>query len=309
MSPQPPPRPNPKQENVNRSTYIPEHVKVQMEKQMQRNLPGHLKQYAGAYMQQHVYDPSMNGGASRPMQSGAPPPSYHPVTHLPRESHYVQYEGDSTQADGQPPQEQPNSNFSPEQAYDFINDPAPSPSRRSMFLSNSSLPARIAIFGGALVVVLILFVVIKGFFGGGSATPGYVTVAQDQQELLHLIKSTESQQDLSTANSNFVATASLSLGTSQTDLITYLSKNGKKVKTKELDFKISKSTDAQLASSVAAANYNQTFKEIMKTKLNAYMRDLQQTYQESTGENGRALLSNQYDQAKLLLVQLDDTNS
>lgn len=307
-------RHNPKQENVNRNTYIPEHVRVQMEKQLQRNLPGHLKQYAGAYMQQQVMDPSMRGGASRPMQSGAPPPTYHPVTHLPRDQHYVQYKnGTAVPRPESPPTEINTSTgqqpVSPEQAYDFIVNPEVAPQKRSLLPANSSLPVKIAIFGGGFILLMILFVVIKGLFAGNSAAPAYVSVIQDQQEIIHLLANPQQVSTLPTNTQNFIATANMSITTSQGELIGFLAKSGKKIKPKELILKVDKSADNQLAAATIAATYDQTFKQVVTSKFTPYMRDLQQAYQQSGSETGKSLLNNQFNQAKLLLIQLDATKS
>lgn len=278
---------------------------------MQRNLPPHLQKYAGAYMQQAVFDPSANRGVARPMQNGAPPPTYSPVTHLPRESHYVQYKGDpahSEKLQSSPTEQQP-AEFSPEQAYDFIDEPIQKQSRGSLIPANSSLPMRIAIFGGGLVVLLILFMVIKGFLGGGSSLTSFVTIAQDQQAIIYLADNAQKQPDLSESNKNFTATTRLSLASSQSDLINYMANNGKKVNVKDLSLTISKTTDEQLAAAASAATYNETYRDIMQKKLNSYMSKLKQAYAETSGPNGQALLSDQFEQAELLLIQLEETKS
>lgn len=312
MSPQPTPRPIPQQEQANRNTYIPDSVKAAMDTQMQRNLPPHLQKYAGAYMQQQVVDPSMNQGAARPMPNGAPPPTYSPVTHLPRESHYVQYKGDPAHSEqlqsSSPPEQQP-AEFSPEQAYDFINEPEQTQSRGPLIPANSSLPMRIAIFGGGLVVLLILFVIVKSFLGGGSSLTSLVTVAQDQQSIIYLADNAQKQTGLSESNENFSATTRLSVASSQSDLIKYMANNGKKVNVKDLSLSISKTTDAQLAAAAAAATYNETYKGIMEKKINSYMNHLKQAYAETSGPNGQALLNDQFEQAELLLIQLGETKS
>lgn len=316
MSP-PPPQHNPKQEAQNRATYIPEHVKVAMDKQLQRNLPGHLKKYAGAYMQQQVMDPSVRGGftpgGSQMTPEAARPPSYHPTTHIP---HDINQEHQARGAGGRPVTGQPAEpepllpdHVSPEEAFDFIVNPEIERPKRSIIPTGSSLPVKIAFFGSALVVVMIVFVVAKSLIGGSSTSPSYVSIVQDQQELIHLTTVAERQRDLSVANKNFVATASLSLSSSQAAMINYLAQNGKKIKSDQINIRISKTTDAQLASAAAAATFNESFKQVMKTKLTAYTRQLQQAYQESTGEKGKAILSDEYTQANLLLTQLEDTRS
>lgn len=316
MSPQPQP-PNQRQVAQNRGTYIPQHVQAQMQKQLERNLPGHLKQYAGAFMQQQVIDPSIGGSFTPPgggtINAGAAHKTYHPTTHMPRGS---DHKNDARAASGRPVTGQPADpepvlpdHVSPEEAFDFIVHPDTTPPKRSLLPSNSSLPVKIALAGGGLVVLMMVFVVAKSLIGGSSALPSYVTVAQDQQALIHLVAAADEQQDLTVANQNFIATASLSLGSSQADMLNYLAKNGKKIKPKELNLKISATTDAQLSGAAAAATYNETFKQVMKAKLSAYAQQLQSAYLESTGEKGKALLSDEYTQAKLLLTQLEDTRS
>ncbi len=275
---------------------------------MQHNLPPHLQKYAGAYMQQQVYDPSRNPGP-RPAPNGAPPPTYHPVTHLDREEHYVQYQGDASRSEQLQDAQTQAPEFNPQQAYDFIDEPIQQQSRGPLLPTNSSLPMRIAIFGGGLVVLMILFVVIKGFLGGGSSYTALLSVTQDQQAIIHLTDNAQKQSDLSESNENFSATANLSLASSRSDLVNYMAKNGKKVNLKELNLKISKTTDTQLVAAASAATYNETYKGIMQKKLTSYMNDLKQAFVETSGPKGQALLNSQYEQAKLLLIQLEDTRS
>jgi len=68
--------------------YIPPHVQEAMTKQMEHMSPSHMKQYAGAFVQQN-----MTQGRSAPQAgkvTGAPA-NYRPVTHLPRKDHFHQY--------------------------------------------------------------------------------------------------------------------------------------------------------------------------------------------------------------------------
>jgi hypothetical protein len=318
MSPQPQPRSNAKQAAHDQHVYIPPHVEAAMAKQMQQSMPAHLKKYVGPYMQQNVVNPSVGTVRSTPHSTPqAPAPLLHRSGHFPGAQAGAQDRGQRPQfapdpvlQQSQPTTAQPTraEHVSPEQAFDFIINPE-TPVRKPLLPGFSSMALRAAAVSGGLLVFLILFVVIKGFITGSSPLPGFVSVVQDQQELLHLIASTDGQHDLTTANQNFVATAQLSLDSSQSDLISYLAKNGNKVDKKQVNLKISQTTDTQLANSTSAGTYNQTFKEVMKSKLNAYSQDLQQTYQQTKGEKGKALLSSQYDQAKLLLIQLEDTKS
>src|SRR6185437_13120558 len=71
--------------------------------------------------------------------------------------------------------------------YSFILAPA-APPKQSLFPGNS--PAgRLAVVLGVLLVLVIIFVIIKGLLGGSSNQPALTSVAQDQQEIIHLVSS------------------------------------------------------------------------------------------------------------------------
>ena len=201
---------------------------------------------------------------------------------------------------GQPNPPQP-------QTYDFIVNPEQPSTQRTM----PSLPGvspktmRAVFIAGGLLVLLILFVFVKGLVSNSPDLTSFISVAQDQQELIHLVTAASQQQGLATANQNFAATAQLSLASSESAIVKYLVANGKKVDPKILGAKISTATDTQLTAAAAAATYDQTFQDIMKTKLGAYTGDLKQTYPLIKGKNGRALLNDDFNQAQLLLGQLN----
>jgi len=172
--------------------------------------------------------------------------------------------------------------------------------------ANASLPIRILLGTAGVVALLIIFVILKGFFGGGPDLTAFVTVAQDQQELLHLTGNIpqEQQQGLSVASQNFAATAQAAVNSSQAALIQYIANNGTKIKTKDLNRKVSSSVDNQLQAAIAASTYDQTFQQIMQAQLTTYMHDLSRAYDQTKGPKGRALLSGDYKQAQLLTTQL-----
>lgn len=191
-----------------------------------------------------------------------------------------------------------------QQLYDFIVNPEPAP-RESRIPGGNSKIVRIMIVLGGLLILFVLFSFVKGLIGGGSNTPYLLKVTQDQQQLIHLTTNASKENSLSEENANFAITTNLSIASSQTELITYMAKNGKKIKKKELLLMIDPQTDAQLTASVASNSYNQTFREVMKQSLNTYMSDLQRAFAKTKGKNGQALLTTNYDQAKLLLTKLE----
>lgn len=328
-----------------RHAYIPPHVEQAMTKQMEHALPAHMKRYAGAYVQQNMTGPGMATSgkmtgppagykpvthlprkdhfhqykAQQPSKADAflsqntPPAPAEPGTVYAAQSPQPQATQDPAppqqipeQPVAYPPQNPSQPASGPTSNYDFFMGAEQQQIRKPSPLSNSSLPIRIGLVAGGLVALLIIFNVAKGLLAGPSVLPYYVTVTQDQQEIIHLSSdATELQTDINTTNKNFAATAQLSVTSAQADIIKLLSKNGRKVKVKELNLKLSDSTDARLKDASAAGTYNETFKDIMLSELKTYMSDLKTTYNHSKSDSGRALLSDKYHQAELLTEQLN----
>ena len=303
--------------NSDRPTYVPQHAQKAMADYMQKSMPTHLKQYAGAYMQQRVAMPNTaNPRAAGAMQgarlaSRAPMPDKLRLEHSQPvgEQHNVQWnERPITQpaaTPAPPTTAPPPENTPPAPPYDFIMNPnePPPPSRLRLPGGNGAMKALFA--AGGLLVLLMAFLGLRGLLGGGSNLDSFVTVAQDQQAIIHLTGQTSEQTNLSASALDFAVTANLTLISAQSDLIEYLGANGKKVNAKQLNLKVSAETDERLTTAQAAATYNQTYKEVLEDALNEYVTDLQQTYNQTSGKNGRDLLSKQYDQAQLLVKKLE----
>jgi len=174
-------------------------------------------------------------------------------------------------------------------------------------LSGNSLAKRLLVVGLALLMLIVVAsVVINLLNSGKDFTPSVISVIQDQQELVHIVSKVKdnSQAQLSAANANLAATLQLTMSSSQAQLIHYLANNHHKVSSKQINLKVSATTDQQLTASAAAGTYDSTFISIVQTKLTAYQHDLGLAYQKDKGAKGRALLSSEYDQATLLLGQL-----
>jgi len=219
-------------------------------------------------------------------------------------------QADAYQAPTPPPAAQPQPTVQPAQPatpaspYDFITaNEKPTP--QFSLPGGSSLLSRALIFGGGLVGLIILAIIFKSLLGGGSKPTALVSVAQDQQELIHLATAAGLQQGITTTDQNFAATTQLAISSAQSTLITYLATNGQKVAPKVLSLKVSAALDTQLQNAAAATTYDQTFQQIMKNQLTVYSSDMQQAFQQTKGPKGRALLNSNFNQAKLLLLQLN----
>lgn len=308
--------------------YVPSHAQRAINDHMQSTMPTHLKQYAGAYMEQQVLNPNAaSPGTVTPTQPQAPAPDRMRLDHSNVAA--AQYDAklntnlfapDSQAAPVPSQQPQPQTQPQPVDPnspdYGFIVQP-PKPPRRGLslpgFSGGSSLVVRIIIALGGLLVLLIIFAVMKSLLSGGGNTQILVTVAQDQQEMIHILSGTgqngQQQAVLSASNQNFAATAQLSLTSAQTQLITYMKTNGKKASTKTLSLKVSPATDQQLTTAASNSTYDTTFKQIMQSKLTNYESALNAAYKQTKGPKGRKLLINEYKGAQLLLTQLNSPAS
>lgn len=169
---------------------------------------------------------------------------------------------------------------------------------------------RILVVSLGLLFLLIIFVVVKNLVVKGPDYAPFVSIVQDQQELIHLTttdRGTNSIQTsaLSIASQNFAATTQLSVSSSQSKLLTYLTALKQEVTTLQINAKVDPKIDEQLTAASASGTYDQTYKEIMKAQLTAYMTNLQRAYQTTSGVKGHALLNSDFEQAKLLLNQLE----
>ncbi len=153
--------------------------------------------------------------------------------------------------------------------------------------------------------MLVLILILRAFTGGGGNAAVLITVAQDQTELIHLADNASVEDSLSSKNANLAATVQAAVSSSRSQIANYLAKAGKKVDAKQASLKISSMTDEQLTAAASAGTYNQTFEDIMRSQLDEYGKDLQKAYQANKGPKGRAILTDSYDQAKLLGVQLN----
>ncbi len=287
--------------------YVPQQAQKQIEQAMQKSMPGHLKQYAGAYMEQKIVQPNTARPNVTTQSSQLPSqPRMPDKLRLEHSAPTQQYTVDPAALPNAPAQPAPPAD--PHQPdYSFLMEPPQRP-KRPILPGASSGPMRWLFIGGGLLALMIVFVIIKNLLGGGSSLTGYTTVVADQQELIHLAINAAQQQDLSTDNQNFVATARLTISSAQDDLLKYMSKNHVKVSSKQLSAKVSKATDDQLDAAASAGTYNQALQAVMKSKLSAYSNDLKRTYQANKGKVGRALVSSDFDQARLLIKQVDSAS-
>lgn len=296
--------------------YVPPQAQKLIAKQMD-NLPTHLKQYSGAYMEQTVLRPSMNSQPAMAMSAAGATSTVqpHPPVNLMRQDRSAVVPGEQPQArfmDGLFASDQSAapaaagatpSPSGPTTNYDFFMNPAAAPPpRRFNVLGGQSFPKRILLIGIGLVVVVIVIVGLSSLLGGSGDTAQLTKVAQDQNELARVATEASSQQDAVQTTQNLAQSVQLSITSAQQQLLTYMKSNGQNVGTKLLAATKDAKTDQELTAAEAASNFDPVFGQVMQSGLQGYAQDIKTAYP-LVGSKGKVLLQSEYNGAQLLLTQ------
>ena len=293
--------------------YVPPHIQQAMQKHMQAAMPEHLQGYIAPYMQQNVV--TQHFGEAHTSQTSSVNPPAHPVnvnmsnhtipnTFIPDAQQSFTQENLVQTAPQPQNNEYPNK---PAEPYGFIlNSDTKKTSPIDLF-KGKSLPIRIAVISGGVLMLLLLLIGVKGLLASPPKLQPYISVAQDQQVLIHLVKNTlqptTGQVPIPASYANYLNTSELALPSSQSQLLTYLATNKQKITNKMLVLKIDPSVDSQLTQSVSTGGYPALFQSTMADALSTYLKDIRTAYVSFNGKKGRAILSDEYKQASLLTTQ------
>jgi hypothetical protein len=204
----------------------------------------------------------------------------------------------------------PTSNSVPEPDYNFILQPPQKRPKLKMISGNGSPLSRLVMVLVGFLILLILFSLVKSLLSTSPFnTNDLLSVVQRQSEIAHILSTdlatNNEQTSLNTNNQNFAATALLSINSSQSQIINYLTTNKVKLKTTQIQVILDPSLDNQLSSSLQSNNFNQTFNQIMQNQLSLYELELSTAYKSTSGPKGKILLKSTYQGAQLLNKQLN----
>lgn len=323
---------------ANKSGYVPRSVEASISQNLQQGLPEHLKPYADSYVSQnvtHTFNNSALPGslATRPNSFGSRPPIPNELNRshaMPTgEQHSVElnslpiaaqtrFEDESGRAyipsnlTQDPNQTQQTEQGEYHQNYEFIMNSDKSQKKPAGLPSlpgfSPKLSRVLAVVGG-FILLLIIYGIIKGIANGPSNYPALLSVLQDQVELSHIATNASVEPDISVSNQTFVATISLVVGNSTSNLSTYLKTNGHKTTLKEEDLKVNTTVDQNIASAESTGDFNSVFSQEASDQLKTYISDLSNAYNVTKGPKGRALLTSDYKQAVLLKKVLDSNSA
>lgn len=192
----------------------------------------------------------------------------------------------------------------PSNNYDFIMDPQkpPKPKLFGGGGGGGSFITKIAlIVGGALVIIVVLAVLTNIFFGNKTNIENFVALAQREQEIVRL--SGLGKTATSQAIKNAVTNTELTLISHQQTWMAFLDKRGREVKKEELNLKKDSDIDKKLQIAEQTSTFDDTYTDVMREQLKDYAAELKTTFNGSSGQQQREILSNHYGEVDLLLKQ------
>lgn len=197
------------------------------------------------------------------------------------------------------PSLEPDYNFLGEQPKKSFNIP----------LLGNTLRGRLAVCVIGLLILVILFVVIKGLLTTPPFNkPDLYLVTERQQEILHILSTdvtSNNEGQLSQGEQNFAATASLAIQTSQTQTLTFMADYKYKINSKVLSAVYSTSLDQAFTNALTANTFANYFQSAMETQLQDYQQELKAAYNSTHISGGRGLLRSEYAQTNLLLNEVE----
>jgi hypothetical protein len=206
----------------------------------------------------------------------------------------------------------------PTTPYDFFMQPKPTPSLIPLPANGKRLGSNpnqqngggskrgfFLLIGGAIAVVFLLLGVLA--FSPKDARPlQFFGLAQTQQEIIRLCNQGSSSKAKYQSTRNFAITCSTGVTTSQSQILAYMKRGNMEYDPKQIGGKANGQTDARLSQAIASSTYDDVFREIMKTRLTAYSRQLAAQLQTTTDSTGRETLAKNAKTLELISKMLAD---
>lgn len=190
--------------------------------------------------------------------------------------------------------------------YDFFMTSGPAPAPKSTFAlpQGNSTKARVAIIAGGLFVLIVAGFILASVLGSGSSanTAKLTGLIQEQAEIIRIANATKTEKSVrDTKTLTLANNVSLSVKSTQVQVIAMLPKKSQKLNDKVLSLKKNPKTDAALASAARNNGFDQAFKAYMKTELTKYQADLRSLRASTTKPQNKLILQNAENGVTLLL--------
>lgn len=188
--------------------------------------------------------------------------------------------------------------------YQFITDPY-KPAKKGLLPKlttgdNSKQDTLIKVVGG-LVLVMIIFLLVSVLFGSKvSNKDQLIALAKEQNELIRVADVGVVKAKTIEAK-NLATTAKLTLSSHQKPLIDTLAAQKVKLKPKQLVQGRNAETDKKLTAAEQTNRFDEVFIALLSTQLKTYQTNLKAAYDNTSNQQVKALLSDQYSQASFFI--------
>ncbi len=282
--------------------HIPEHVQNTMAQHLNRNMPGHMKQYVNPYLDQQVVNPRAGNSVS-PVASSPSRPAVHPA-----KARSSTRQDDNLFAPDHPvtqPQEPNSADQLPEadnNPYGFIMNPQKPPRRSFSFGGGNNMVQKIAVIGGGLIALIIIFSVASSFLNGAdnAQKDKLISLANVQAEIIRMVDT--ASENLSDQSLLYKAsTVKISVESSQKEVLSALTDRGKKVKDEDIAVQ-NPANDAALSEGQQNSRYDEAYSQLLDEQLADYRQQLQAVY-DSGNPNEQEMAVSANEQLKLLVTQ------
>jgi len=192
--------------------------------------------------------------------------------------------------------------------YDFILNPQ-NP-KKSFNISGNSMPKKLFAILSILILLIVGFTIFKNLTTTKVLSISDLTnVVIEQQKIINLMQNdftvSSSSNQLNQSQINSITTINLSIASDQKSLINYLKNSSYVIKSSTISSVKTTSLDTQISNAAAAGSLTSTYNSIMKSELNNYLNYLSIGYNTTKGPKGKALLKQEYQNANILLKQLN----
>lgn len=182
----------------------------------------------------------------------------------------------------------------------------PQKAKRNLLPNPNSRKQRLLFVGGGGAILLILLLIGFLLFSSSrtTATKQLLSIAQTQNEVIRV-------SDLGTRNARssdaqaFAQSTSLSVSSSQKEIVDYLTKQGLKTKPKDLATKQNGATDKALETASQASQYDQEFVETLTKLLKQYQTELKTAYDQTESAAQKQILQDSFNQVNVLLKNVN----
>lgn len=190
--------------------------------------------------------------------------------------------------------------------YAFIMNDAPKAKPKILPQPNSR-KQRLLLAGGGFVVLF--FVLVFGLMLlsslRGNATKQLLEVARTQNEIIR-VSGLGIKNARSGPTQAFAQSTSLSVTSSQKEIVDYLAKQGVKTKSKDLATAQNSKTDATLEAAQQAGKYDEVFVATLKKELAGYQVELKTAFEKTDNPTQKKMLQDSFKQVTILLENVTE---